>query len=331
MSDKNDGVNRDAKRTARERLLVERERQKSKDKRRRTLVVAAAVVGVLGLAAVVGLLAANAGKSGSAKDGAGPVVAPSGATGKDALAIQNGKDAAKSTLTIWEDFRCPACKAFEDSYRATVQDLVAKGQLKVEYHLVTLIDGNMSGSGSLKAANAAACAQDAGKFPAYHDVLFENQPKEVDDAYGKNARLLELAGKVDGLDTPAFRQCVEGGTHNSWVGKSYDAFKAGKFRGTPTILLDGKDIFADQANPLTPEKLKAKVTAAAGAGSGAPAQASPDASEEASARPSAKASASASGRPSARGSAGSSAGTSTGSSTGSSAGTSAGVPGGGRG
>ncbi|WUC78531.1 DsbA family protein [Streptomyces sp. NBC_00536] len=328
MSDKNDGANRDAKRTARERLLVERERQKSKDKRRRSLVVAAAVVGVLGLAAVVGLLAANSGKSGTAKDGSGPVVAPSGATGKDALAVQNGKDSAKSTLTVWEDFRCPACKSFEDAYRTTVHDLVAKGQLKVEYHLVTLIDGNMSGSGSQRAANAAACAQDAGKFPAYHDVLFENQPKEVDDAYGKNARLLELAGKVDGLDTPAFRQCVEGGTHDSWVAKSYAAFKAGKFRGTPTILLDGKDIFADQANPLTPEKLKAKVTAAAGAG--APAEESGQVSPEASARPSASPSpsASASGRSSARSSASTSAGTSAGTSTGRSAGAAAGTTGG---
>ncbi|WP_354384485.1 thioredoxin domain-containing protein [Streptomyces sp. PvR034] len=321
MSDKNDGANRDAKRTARERLLVERERQKSKDKRRRTLVVSAAVVGVLGLAAVVGLLAANAGKSGADKDKAGPVVAPSGATGKDALAIQNGKDSAKSTLTVWEDFRCPACKSFEDAYRATIHDLVGKGQLKVEYHLVTLIDGNMSGSGSQKAANAAACAQDVGKFPTYHDVLFENQPKEVDDAYGKNARLIELAGKVDGLDTPAFRQCLEGGTHNSWVAKSYDAFKAQKFRGTPTILLDGKDIFADQANPLTPEKLKAKVTAAAGAG--APAQSSPEGSPQASARPSASASGRPSARSSARGSTGTSSGASSGTSSGNAAGTSA--------
>ncbi|MCY0960297.1 thioredoxin domain-containing protein [Streptomyces sp. H27-H5] len=270
MSDKNDGANRDAtKRSARERLLVERERQKTRDKRRRTLIVSAAVVGVLGLAAVVGLIAANTGKSGdSAK---GPVVAPSGAVGKDALAIRTGKDAATSTLTVWEDFRCPACKAFEDNYRATVHELEAKGQLKVDYHLVTLIDGNMGGTGSVKAANAAACAQDAGKFPAYHDVLFQNQPEEVDDAYGKNAKLLELAGKVEGLDTPVFRACVEKGTHNAWVGKSQEAFRAGKFRGTPTILLDGKDIFADQANPLTPQKLKAQVEAAAkGTGSAAP-------------------------------------------------------------
>ncbi|MEV6731932.1 thioredoxin domain-containing protein [Streptomyces sp. NPDC051364] len=253
----NDGANREAKRSARERLQVEREREKKREKRRRTLIVASAVVGVLGLAAVVGLIAANTGSDKSA--GGGPVTAPSGATGKDALAIQTGKPEAKSTLTVWEDFRCPACKSFETNYRDTVHDLEAKGLLKVDYHIVTLIDGNMGGSGSLKGANAAACAQDAGKFAAYHDVLFENQPQEVDDAYGKNAKLLELAAKVDGLDTPEFRKCVEDGTHNSWVNKSFEAFHAGKFKGTPTVLLNGKDLFADQANPITPQKLKEQV------------------------------------------------------------------------
>ncbi|MEU6893629.1 thioredoxin domain-containing protein [Streptomyces sp. NPDC046557] len=305
MSEKNDGANRDAtKRSARERLLAERERQKKKDKRRRTLIVSAAVVGVLGLAAVVGLIAANTGK-GDKSANAGPVAAPSGATGKDALAIQSGKPEAKSTLTVWEDFRCPACKAFEDNYRSTVHDLEARGLLKVDYHLVTLIDGNMRGTGSLNAANAAACAQDAGKFPAYHDVLFENQPQETDDAYAKKARLLELAGKVAGLDTPAFRSCVNDSTHNSWVAKSHEAFRAAKFRGTPSVLLNGKDIFADQANPLTPQKLKEAVEAAGkgnggaqpapkGKGSPSPA-ASPSVSPSASAKASASSATSSSG------------------------------------
>uniref|UniRef100_UPI00344D426E DsbA family protein n=1 Tax=Streptomyces sp. NPDC093801 TaxID=3155203 RepID=UPI00344D426E len=282
MSEKNDGANRDAtKRSARERLQAEREQQKKKDKRRRALLVGGAVVGVLGLAAVVGVIAANTGKSD--KSEAGPVAAPSGATGKDALAIRTGKDGAKSTLVVWEDFRCPACKAFEDNYRDTLHDLENRGLLTVEYHLVTLIDGNMRGTGSLKAANAAACAQDAGKFAEYHDVLFKNQPQETDDAYAKNARLLELAGQVQGLDTPEFRSCVEQGTHNSWVAKSHEAFRTGKFRGTPTILLDGKDIFGDQANPLTPQKLKEKVEANAGVAAKPSASASPSPAASASA------------------------------------------------
>ncbi|MCX4574375.1 thioredoxin domain-containing protein [Streptomyces sp. NBC_01571] len=254
MSEKN----REGKSTARERLAAERQKQKGAEKRRRALIVGASVVCVLALAAVVGVLAAGAGKD-KKKTAAGPVVSPSGATGKDGLAIPVGKDGAKSTLTVWEDFRCPACQSFETVYRPTIHQLVDAGQLKVEYHLVTLIDGNTGGSGSRHAANAAACAQDAGKFVAYHDVLYANQPKETDDAFADNAKLLELAGKVGGLDTPGFRACVNDGRHDSWVTKSNAAFQTSGFTGTPTVLLGGKNIYADQT--MTPAKLKQLVQA----------------------------------------------------------------------
>jgi protein-disulfide isomerase len=240
--------NREGKRTARERLAEERAKQRTADRRRRVLIVGASVVCVLGLAAVIGVVAANAGKD-KDSDSAGPVVAPSGAQGQDSLAIPVGKEGARSRLVVWEDFRCPACKAFETAYRPVVHELTESGKLKVQYHLATIIDGNMGGTGSRNAANAAACAQDAGKFPAYHDVLY------------KNEKLLDLAKKADGLATPAFRSCVEKGTHNSWVDKSAAAFRNGGFSGTPTVLLDGKNIYQDRT--MTPAKLKQQVEAAA--------------------------------------------------------------------
>ncbi|MFF5157057.1 DsbA family protein [Streptomyces sp. NPDC000348] len=252
MSEKN----REGKRTARERMAVEREKQKAAEKRRRALIVGASVLCVLGLAAVIGVVAASSGGD-DGSEASGPVVAPSGALGKDGLAIPVGKESAKSTLVVWEDFRCPACKVFEQAYSPTLHELTGSGRLKVEYHLVTLIDNGMGGTGSRSAANAAACAQDAGKFTAYHDVLFENQPMESDDAFADNAGLIELAGKVDGLDTPAFRTCVEDGTHNSWVAKSHEAFQKGGFNGTPTVLYNGKNIVQDRS--MTPEKFKRMV------------------------------------------------------------------------
>ncbi|PNV36894.1 hypothetical protein C1708_24400 [Streptomyces sp. DH-12] len=248
--------NREGKRTARERLAVEREKQKAAEKRRRTLIVGASVVCVLGLAAVIGVVAANAGGDDESK-ASGPVVAPSGAQGEDGLAVPVGEEDARATLTVWEDFRCPACKSFEQTYRSTLNELTEAGRLKVEYHLVTLIDGGLGGSGSLNAANAAACAQDAGKFAAYHDVLFDNQPAETDDAFSDDAKLLDLASKVDGLDTPEFRACVEDGTHDSWVVKSNEAFQKGGFSGTPTVLFEGENIYQDRS--MTPEKLKQMV------------------------------------------------------------------------
>lgn len=238
VSDKN----HEPKRAARDRLVQQRELDRARERRRRTLIVATAVVGVLALAAVIGLIAANAGKNDTDSE-AGPAVTPSGATGKDGLALQVGADDAPSTLTIWEDFRCPVCAQFEEAFRGTIAELADSGQIKVEYHLATIIDGNLGGSGSLRAANAAACAQDVGKFAPYHDVLYRNQPPETDDAFGENSKLIELAGTVDGLDTPAFRSCVEDGTHDSWVEKSNTAFGEGGFQGTPTALLNGESIF----------------------------------------------------------------------------------------
>lgn len=253
MSEKN----REGKRAARDRLVQEREQQRAREKRRRLLIVSAAVVGVLGLAAVIGVIAANSGKDDGGKSDAGPAVAPKGATGKDGLAIPTGAADAPATLTVWEDFRCPACAQFENGFRATIHELEASGQLKVEYHLATLIDGNMGGSGSLRAANAAACAQDQGKFTAYHDVLFQNQPEETKDAFSDNSLLRELAGKVPGLDTAGFRACVDKGAHDSWVDKSNDAFRKGGFSGTPTVQLNGESVFPKKGEEqISPDNLK---------------------------------------------------------------------------
>jgi protein-disulfide isomerase len=250
--------NREGKRSARERLQEQREREKAREKRRRALIVGVAGIAVLGIAAGVGIAVSQAGG-----DGGGPVVAPTGANGEDNLAIPVGRSSAPSTLTVYEDFRCPACGQFENGFRDTIHELQDKGQLRTEYHLATIIDAGMGGSGSLNAANAAACAQDAGKFQAYHDVLYRNQPPEQDDAFADKSHLIDLAGKVEGLDTPAFRKCVNDGSHDGWVDKSNTAFTESGFRGTPTVLLGGKDVYSDQQNPLTPEKLKKMVEDAA--------------------------------------------------------------------
>ncbi|MER6100955.1 thioredoxin domain-containing protein [Streptomyces sp. NPDC001832] len=250
MSEKNE----QGKRAARDRLVQQRERQKARERRRRRLIVGGGLVGVLALAAVVGVIAANTGDKSKT---AGPLVAPSGATGKDSLVIQAGADNAPSTLTIWEDFRCPVCAQFENAFRDTIHQLESTGQIKTEYRLATIIDGNLGGSGSLRAANAAACAQDVGKFAAYHDVLYRNQPQETDDAFGDNAKLIELSGKVPGLDTTAFRSCVEDGKHDGWVRKSDEVFLKSGFEGTPTALLNGDSIFPKKGSEqITSANLK---------------------------------------------------------------------------
>lgn len=239
--------NREGKRTARERMREERARQEVVRRRVRAFTVAGVVAGVLAVVGIVGVLLVSQDDTPS-----GPATEP----------VALGKARAPSTLTVYEDFRCPACAQFERGYAETIRELQEQGQLRTEYHLVTIIDGNLGGSGSKNAANAALCARDQGRFAEYHDVLFAHQPQERDDAFGDKDRLVELAGKVDGLDGAAFRDCVRQGTHDARVERSDAAFGDSGYQATPTVLLDGENIYTAERQ-LTPEMLRERVTEAA--------------------------------------------------------------------
>ncbi|GAA0485231.1 DsbA family protein [Streptomyces olivaceiscleroticus] len=240
--------------SARERLQAQRDKEKARARRGRQAKVAAVVVAVLAVAAGIAIWATSTGG-----DKSTPIAAPKGATGGDKPMVTVGRKSAPSTLQVWEDFRCPACKQFETGFRSTLHELQDNGQLRTDYHLALLIDGNMGGKGSLNAGNAALCAQDAGKFRDYHDVLFTNQPGEQQDRYKDKNYLIELAGKVPGLVTEDFRSCVHDGKYNGFVQKSHEAFQSGGFQGTPTVKLNGKDLLGDQGAHMTPQKLKQMV------------------------------------------------------------------------
>lgn len=239
--------------SARERLREDRAREQAAKKRMRTLKVGIAVVGVLATVGLVGVLATQGG--GESEDAAGkPAVKP----------ITEGRASAPVTLSIYEDFRCPGCAQFEQGFKDTIGELREAGKVKVDYHLVSIVDRQDNGSGSANAANAAACAKDAGHFTAYHDTLFANQPTEGGDAFADAKNLIKLAGKVDGLDSSTFRACVNDKTHEDWVTRSSAAFLESGYDATPTLLMDGENLSADRSSPFTPEMLVNKVEEAAG-------------------------------------------------------------------
>lgn len=228
--------------SARERLRVERERERQSAKRLRTLKMAGAVILVLGVAALIAVAVSVTGKGGSQSTQARPV--------------NTGAADAPVTMTVYEDFRCPACRQFEATFRETINELRDAGKLRVEYHLVTLIDGNIGGNGSQYAAEAAMCAHDAGKFVEYHDVLYRNQPPEQKDAFGDKEYLLQLARRVEGLSTMQFEKCVQEGLKAGRVDRTQRAFMEAGYGQTPTVIVDGDRAFDDPTDPLTPRKLR---------------------------------------------------------------------------
>jgi protein-disulfide isomerase len=257
------------KTTARQKVEDARRAEAAAARRRRQAFIAVAVVVVILAAVGIGLLVQHKKAASDNALGTGPLVSPGGAVA-DGTAIPFGDQNAKVTLTIYEDFRCPFCRMAEQTYESVYKTFVTAGTVKVQYHLVNLIDRNLGGTGSIRAGNAGACAQDAGKFEAYHDLLYADQPDETDDAYGSDAKLISLAKQVSGLDTPAFEKCVNNGTHGSWVVANYNALSKllNGSVATPYYAIDGTQYtMTTQATPAAQDSLKAaldKAVTAAG-------------------------------------------------------------------
>lgn len=83
------------------------------------------------------------------------------------------------------------------------------------------------------AAEAARCAGDAGRYWAYHDRLFDEQPRFERDRLVRYAREL-------GLDASAFAACLDEHRHADAVEADARQARALGVTGTPTFLINGR-------------------------------------------------------------------------------------------
>ncbi|HKN56676.1 MAG TPA: thioredoxin domain-containing protein, partial [Amycolatopsis sp.] len=161
-----------------------------------------------------------------------------------------GKPGATKTLDIYADFLCPICGNFQSQYGKQVEQAVNDGKLTVRYHMVPLLNDRSDPPGySLDSANASLAAADAGKFTAFHDALYNNQPKEGARGYDK-AQLIQL-GKDIGITDPKFAQSVNSGAYNEQINAAFQKIEndpnlaqdfpdGSRGFGTPTVVAGGK-------------------------------------------------------------------------------------------
>jgi len=238
---------RDPRAAARQqRAAAAREAAQARERRRRRMIVLVSVLGVIIVAAVVGILVQNS------RQDHKPVVIPATATGPD-NGIVVGKADAPVTVEIYEDFQCPICKEFETTTGPTVQQLIDDGKIKAVYHMMSFI-----GPDSVRAANAGAAAAQEGKFKDLHDVLFANQGTTENSGAFTNDRLIELGAQA-GLTSADFTSAVRSGRYDGYVAQVEDNASKRGVTGTPTIKVNGKTLSSDQ---LVPDAFKAAVNAA---------------------------------------------------------------------
>lgn len=140
------------------------------------------------------------------------------------------------TLDIYEDFQCPICKDFEGVNINYINSLVTAKKAVVNYHILSFI-----GDESVRAANAAACANDEGKFLEFHAGMYSNQPAAENSKEWSDDRIIEIA-KIAGLSGKKFESCVTDMKYETWVEKVAAAGYEANVNSTPTVFVNGKEI-----------------------------------------------------------------------------------------
>lgn len=147
-----------------------------------------------------------------------------------------GDPNAPITIIEFSDFECPFCGRF---YSQTLDQLtknyIDTGKVKLVYRDFPL----SFHPNAQKAAEAAECAKDQGKFWEMHDTIFENQ-----QAIGVSA--LKGYAVTLGLDSATFNSCLDSGDKTSEVRADFtDGQKAG-VSGTPTFFINGVKLVGAQ-------------------------------------------------------------------------------------
>jgi protein-disulfide isomerase len=156
----------------------------------------------------------------------------------------------KTTLDIYEDAQCPACKQFEALDGQKITDGLNSGKLTVRYHMVNLLEQSSNPPGySTLGGNAIMCAAQNGAFPTLHKTLYDRQPEE--NGAGYTVDDLVTMGKNSGAG-PGYEACVRGNTYGAAVSQNYQQALANPALqqqsggqsgfGTPTIQLNNKTV-----------------------------------------------------------------------------------------
>lgn len=150
-------------------------------------------------------------------------------------------------IIAFEDFQCPFCQAAEPILAAVYQQY--PNDIKVVYRdfpLYTIHDQ------AIAAAQAGECADEQGKFWAWHDEAFLNQ-----SALATAPAVFSTWAETAGLDVTAFATCVAEERYAAEVQKDLDeGFLAG-VSATPTFFVNGQRVLGIQSESQWIELIEA--------------------------------------------------------------------------
>ena len=159
--------------------------------------------------------------------------------------------AAQTVVTVEEfgDYQCPPCGQLHPALKQLKEKQSATVNLIFRNLPLTTIHKN-----SLVAAQAAEAARMQNRFWEMHDLLYENQELWGEDI---NPRTIFLKWAADlGLDTNRFTADMEGKQVKMRIEADQEAAAELGINGTPTILVNGRQL---RQEATTPEGIQAAI------------------------------------------------------------------------
>ncbi|KEF35128.1 DSBA oxidoreductase [Deinococcus sp. RL] len=156
-----------------------------------------------------------------------------------------GQADAPVTVVVFEDFKCPNCKRFEEEFlpqiRAQYLD-TGKARL-VPMNFPFLAEAaRLPENDSKFAAQAVECAFVQGGSEAYDalsKIIFRAQGPES-QVWASKSRLKELAQNVEGLDQARFATCLDNDETAAAVEADTAQARRANVGGTPTVFVNGR-------------------------------------------------------------------------------------------
>jgi len=143
-----------------------------------------------------------------------------------------GDKNASVTIIEFGDFQCPYCEMFATNVLPEIEkNYIKTGKAKFVYRDFPLSFHQYAE----KAAEAAECADEQGKFWNYHDKLFQNQNTLDTDNLKRFAQEL-------GFNTTKFNDCLDSGKMTTEVQKDVSDGGSYGVSGTPAFFINGIDV-----------------------------------------------------------------------------------------
>ncbi len=171
-----------------------------------------------------------------------------------------GDPNAPVKVALFEDFKCPACKNFEEQVWPKLEkDYITTGKVQAYFVYFQIING------STLAGIAGECAyhQSEKLFWDYKTIIYRSQENEGLD-WATSDKMVELAKTyVPDLNADELKTCIDEKRYADDIQKDRDMGITAGVQGTPSIFINGQKLETSaQTYEEYYEQIKASIDAA---------------------------------------------------------------------